>query len=156
MTASLQHVNEPTSNTDREVAARFEPKSLRTYTPSQAVLAHSAGVYHFTPEGRRLFDFSSGVLVANLGHNPRRWMHRFAGYMGWSAAPWDQPARDGGPAADYFEAVTLTAYNAVTAVEVQASRRLADLLQGQPGGHRLQQVMWAASGSEAVQKALWA
>jgi 4-aminobutyrate aminotransferase-like enzyme len=29
------------------------------------------------------------------------------------------------------------------------------LLQGQPGGSRLQQAMWAASGSEAIQKALW-
>ena len=51
---------------------RFEPKALRTYTPTQAVLARSAGVYHWTPEGRRLYDFTSGVLVANLGHNPRR------------------------------------------------------------------------------------
>src|SRR5260221_3119211 len=31
---------------------------------SQAVIAGSAGVFHWTPEGRKLFDFSSGVLVA--------------------------------------------------------------------------------------------
>ena len=30
------------------------------------------------------------------------------------------------------------------------------MLLGKPGGKRLQQVMWAASGSEAIQKALWA
>jgi 4-aminobutyrate aminotransferase-like enzyme len=30
------------------------------------------------------------------------------------------------------------------------------LLQSRPGGRRLEQVLWAASGSEAIQKALWA
>ena len=30
------------------------------------------------------------------------------------------------------------------------------MLQGRPGGKRLEQVLWAASGSEAIQKALWA
>src|SRR5205085_8914296 len=29
-------------------------------------------------------------------------------------------------------------------------------MRGRPGGRRMEQVMWAASGSEAVQKALWA
>jgi 4-aminobutyrate aminotransferase-like enzyme len=148
MTAPLQHANETTSNTDRELAARFEPKSLRTFTPSQAVLAKSAGIYHWTPEGRKLFDFSSGVLVANLGHNPSAWMEKFVGYMGWTEMPWKQ--------AGYFNALPLTAYNAITPIETQASKRLADLLNGRPGGKRLQQVMWAASGSEAIQKALWA
>jgi 4-aminobutyrate aminotransferase-like enzyme len=50
----------------------------------------------------------------------------------------------------------MTAYNAVTGVESEASRRLAGVLQSRPGGARLEHVMWAASGSEAVQKALWA
>jgi 4-aminobutyrate aminotransferase-like enzyme len=44
----------------------------------------------------------------------------------------------------------------VTPVEIEASRRLVDLLHGRPGGGRMEQVMWAASGSEAIQKALWA
>jgi 4-aminobutyrate aminotransferase-like enzyme len=149
MSAHIHHANETASNTERDTAALFEPKSLRTYTPSQAVLAKSAGVYHWTPEGRKLFDFSSGVLVANLGHNPTAWMQRFVGYMGWSETPWAR-SRD-----DCFTALPLTAYNAVTPIEAQASKRLADLLQSRPGGKRLQQVMWAASGSEAIQKALW-
>src|SRR5213083_717924 len=88
MAAGVQHPNESSSNTDRDLVARFEPKSLRTFTPSQAVLAKSAGVYHWTPEGRKLFDFTSGVLVANLGHNPSSWMRRFAEYMGWKGEPW--------------------------------------------------------------------
>src|SRR5476651_2442885 len=102
MTASVHHVNETMSNADRDLVTRFEPKSLRTFTPSQAVLAKSAGVYHWTPEGRKLFDFSSGVLVANLGHNPSQWMQRFTGYMGWSGSPW----KGGG---SFFTALPLTA-----------------------------------------------
>ncbi len=117
------------------------------------MLARSAGAYHWTPEGRRLYDFTSGVLVANLGHNPESWMTRFTEYMGWRAyatgkAP---PAPEG-----YFSALPMTAYNALTGVESEASRRLAGVLQDRPGGQRLQHVMWAASGSEAIQKALWA
>ena len=71
MESSLHHANEGTSNEVRDGAAHYEPIALRTYTPTQAVLARSAGIYHWTPEGRRLYDFTSGVLVANLGHNPQ-------------------------------------------------------------------------------------
>lgn len=71
---SIHFQNEPESNSVRDLIAVTEPHSLRTFTPSQAVLAKSAGCFHWTPEGRRLYDFTSGVLVANLGHNPRRWM----------------------------------------------------------------------------------
>ncbi len=166
MTAPLHHPHEPVSNEARDHVARFEPKSLRTYTPTQAVLARSAGVYHWTPEGRRLYDFTSGVLVANLGHNPRPWMKRFSDYMGWPsvgtsslACPSDAEgqARLLVPTEEaFFDALPMTAYNAVTPVETAATRRLVELLQGRPGGKRLEQVMWAASGSEAVQKALWA
>src|ERR671938_404079 len=79
----LQHPNEGESNQTRDLVARIEPRALRTYTPTQAVLARSAGIYHWTPEGRRLYDFTSGVLVANLGHNPVAWMQRFAKSMDW-------------------------------------------------------------------------
>jgi 4-aminobutyrate aminotransferase-like enzyme len=153
MTPPLLHPNEDRSNAVRDGLARYEPRSLRTYTPTQAVLARSAGVFHWTPEGRRLYDFTSGVLVANLGHNPWSWMTRFTEYLGWKAA-----ATGNGQAAPagYFSALPMTAYNAVTPVEIDASRRLVEVLQGRPGGKRLEQVMWAASGSEAIQKALWA
>ncbi len=152
MTAPIQHPREPESNRLRGQVLEAEPRALRTYTPTQAVLARSAGVFHWTSEGRRLYDYSSGVLVSNLGHNPRRWMQRVTQYMGWpnlAAAPANRPEDD------YFEAVTMTAYNAITPVEVESSRRLLKVLQGRPGGDRLQQVMWSASGSEAIQKALW-
>src|SRR4051812_24909190 len=121
-TPALLHADEPNSNQVREGVARFEPRSLRTYTPTQAVLAKSAGVFHWTPEGRRLYDFSSGVLVANLGHNPRSWMQRFTKYMGWNAL-------DSSGSGDYFSALAMTAYNAVTPLEIEASRRLVETLQ---------------------------
>jgi 4-aminobutyrate aminotransferase-like enzyme len=159
MTPPLHHPHESDSNAARDLAARFEPKALRTYTPTQAVLARSAGIYHWTPEGRRLYDFTSGVLVANLGHNVYSWLRRHGDYMGWSKAEWD-PEKDEAAgrlsAAGYFMALPMTAYNAITPAEIEASRRLAELLQSRPGGRRLEQVFWAASGSEAIQKALWA
>jgi 4-aminobutyrate aminotransferase-like enzyme len=153
MTSPLHHPHESPSNAARDQVARLEPRALRTYTPTQAVLARSAGVYHWTPEGRRLYDFTSGVLVANLGHNPEGWMRQFAEYLGWRklATGHSEPAPAG-----FYSALPLTAYNAVTTIETEATRRLVELLQSRPGGRRLEQVLWAASGSEAIQKALWA
>jgi 4-aminobutyrate aminotransferase-like enzyme len=148
MTLPLKHPHEPASNSCRETITRFEPRALRTYTPSLAAIAKSAGVFHWTPEGRQLYDFTSGVLVANLGHNLVSWSRRLAAHMGWPAAS----SAD----TDFFPALPLTAYNALTTVEAEAAQRLITLLQERPGGRRLEQIMWAASGSEAVQKALWA
>ncbi|MBI1901282.1 MAG: aspartate aminotransferase family protein [Planctomycetia bacterium] len=132
--------------------AAVEPAALRTYTPTLAVIAKSAGCYHWTAEGRMLADFSSGVLVANLGHNPTRWWQRVLEYLGLSSA--DGPPQ--GMMEGFTVAAPLTAYNAVTELDVRASERLLALLQSQPGGARCEQVLWAASGSEAIQKALWA
>jgi len=142
--------HEERSNAIRDIIAETEPHSLRTFTPSQAVLAKSAGVFHWTPEGRRFYDYSSGVLVTNLGHNPKRWMNRFTNYLGWTPDVMSS-TEDG-----FFQAVSLTAYNAITELEANASRQLTANLQASPGGSRLDTVIWAASGSEAVQKALWA
>jgi 4-aminobutyrate aminotransferase-like enzyme len=151
MPSVIHHPHEMESDRQRDVIADVEPRSLRTLTPTQAVLARSAGVFHWTPEGRRLYDFSSGVLVANLGHNPVAWTQRFLEHLGWKDDLLGRRQQMG----DFFTAVTLTAYNAITPIESLATRRLTDLLQSRPGGRRLQQVMWAASGSEAIQKALW-
>ena len=145
--AAIQHPGEDRSNDLRRRSAEVEPTALRTFTPSLAVLARSEGCYHWTPEGRKLADFTSGVLVANLGHNPTRWWRRVFAYLGLDALPAESP---------FFSASTLTAYNALTPLEVEASERLVASLGKQPGGARLQQVMWAATGSEAVQKAIWA
>src|SRR5580693_7236035 len=112
MTPPLHHPHERQSNETRDQTARYEPKTLRTFTPTQAVLARSSGVFHWTPEGRRLFDFSSGVLVANLGHNPTSWMKRFVANMGWNEL------NSVGNSA-FFSAVPMNAYNAATPIEIQ-------------------------------------
>lgn len=150
MTNAITFAAEETSNAVREAVSRSEPKAMRTFTPSQAVLARSAGCYHWTPEGRRLYDYTSGVLVSNLGHNPRRWFQRFCGYMNW------QPEHLTEDADGYFEAVPLTAYNAVTPIETLAVERLLASLRRTDHGRNFDMICWAASGSEAVQKALWA
>ncbi len=154
MTAPIHHSRETSSNPIRDRLTQYEPRALRTYTPTQAVLARSAGVFHWTPEGRRLYDLTSGVLVANLGHNPQAWMRRFIQHMNWPAVL--SGGQGDGAKGKFFTALPFTAYNAVTPVEIDATQRLIEVLQGRPGGRRLQQVMWAASGSEAIQKALWA
>lgn len=141
------HTNEPASNECRETLEATEPECLRTKTTSMAVLAKSAGSYHYTPEGRKLADFTSGVLVSNLGHNPRRWWKRVWDLMGLADLEGDE---------GFHSAVTLSSYNAVTPIEMEANRRLLANLQAQPGGARMEQVLWAASGSEAIQKGLWA
>jgi 4-aminobutyrate aminotransferase-like enzyme len=155
MPPPIQHAREPQSNANREVATKLEPHALRTFTPTQAVLASSAGVYHWTADGRRLYDFTSGVLVSNLGHNPAGWMRAYSKYMNWPGAESTAPQPAGVPKG-YFAAVPMTAYNAITPVEVEANKRLLALLRGSVGGGRMEQVMWAASGSEAIQKAIWA
>jgi 4-aminobutyrate aminotransferase-like enzyme len=141
------HPGESQSNDLRQRLTGSEPLALRTYTPSMAFLDRSAGAYHWTPEGRKLADFSSGVLVANLGHNPTRWWRRVLTYLGL------QNLDDAG---DFVEALPLTAYNAATELELTACERLLDNMRQQAGGGRMEQILWAASGSEAIQKALWA
>src|SRR5438105_15780472 len=106
------HEREPKSAAQRDLVARYEPKAQRTYTPTHAVLARSAGIYHWTPEGRRLYDFTSGVLVTNLGHNPRSWMRRFTDYMAAGQTPWGQDGAEGNGQpvpAGYFSALPFTA-----------------------------------------------
>lgn len=143
------HPGEVHSNRLRESIDASEPRSQRTFTPSLAVISHSAGIYHWTADNRRLYDFTSGVLVANLGHNSRSWQRRFESYLGWKQRDHDDHGR-------YFHAAPMSAYNALTPAEADASRRLIELLRGTPFGSRMERVLWAASGSEAIQKSLWA
>lgn len=149
MSEPIWHDGEASSNRWRAELARVEPVAQRTYTPSLAVIERSAGIYHWTPEGRKLADFSSGVLVSNLGHNPRAWLAGLLRYMEWSTSS----------AADvdgYARVPPLTAYNAVTPLEVEAAKRLLASLRAHPEGTRLERVLWSASGSEGIQKAIWA
>ncbi|QDT73872.1 aminotransferase class III-fold pyridoxal phosphate-dependent enzyme [Lacipirellula limnantheis] len=150
---------EPESDATRRAIAHAEPRALRTYTPTLAVIERSAGSYHYTAEGAKLADFTSGVLVANLGHNPIRWWRRVHEYLGHPPTVVAGASDDGSgerlaAESDFFAAAPLTAYNAITPLEAEACRRLTASLQSLPGGRRLEQVVWAASGSEGVIKAL--
>ncbi len=144
--ATIKHQGEAQSNAARASLARVEPRAQRTYTPSLAVIARSEGCYHYTPEGRKLADFTSGVLVANLGHNPPRWWRGVMEYLGCTNS--DEPRRRITPS------VPLTTYNAVTPLEIAASERLLASLRSQPGGARMERILWSASGSEGVIKAV--
>src|SRR5437870_13379500 len=126
MKTIVHHAGESASNRLREQMAQLEPAAQRTYTPTQAVLARSAGIYHWTAGGRRLYDFTSGVLVANLGHNPTAWMKRFVHYMDWPLVLGESKSSDKDRRevpAGFFAALPMTAYNAVTSVETAASQR---------------------------------
>lgn len=158
---AVQHLKrrEPESDATRRAIAQAEPRALRTYTPTLAVIERSAGCYHYTADGVKLADFTSGVLVANLGHNPTRWWRRVHQYLGHgpelfgSELP-DSDAATTNSSRSFFASAPLTAYNAVTPLEAEACRRLLASLQALPGGNRLEQVVWSASGSEGVIKAL--
>lgn len=170
----IQHPGENQSNAVRADLVSSEPRCQRTFTPSQMVIERSSGVFHWTPEGRRLYDFTSGVLVSNLGHNPCSWMERFFDHMGYKNLPVEgkRCTKDCPPSATpglnscssesgkgcpgFFSAAPMTSYNAMTPIENKANRKLLDLMQSRPGGKRMEQILWAASGSEAIQKALWA
>lgn len=155
----IQHLNENLGNADRRNLHFLETKCLRTFTPTQAVLQKSAGIFHWTPDGKKLFDFTSGVLVSNLGHNPIGWTERFLELMCWNHIPKSSPSFGddfGTTGFQSFQATPLTAYNAITPVEVRASEMVKEICAFRPGGKRLERVIWAASGSEAVVKALWA
>ncbi len=144
----IEHAGDNVSNEVRRRITTAEPKSLRTPTRSLAVISQSAGSYHWTPEGHKLADFASGVLVANLGHNPASWWRRVLQLLEVSDLS-DQSS-------EFIKAAPLTAYNAATALEADACERLLASLRSQTGGDHMEQVLWAASGSEAIQKGLWA
>ena len=157
MTAPLHHPHETSSNAIRDQLPQFEPRALRTYTPTQAVLARSAGVFHWTPEGRQLYDFTSGVLVANLGHNPESLDAATSPTHGLASRRFRLRQTGRWTGSEYFAALPMTAYNAVTPRRDRGhaaawSRRC----KAGPAASGCEQVLWAASGSEAIQKALWA
>ena len=90
------------------------------------------------------------MLVANLGHNPTRWWQRVLEYLGL-----DRCRRR--RAANSFPAVDAHRYNALTPLEVAGLRAAGrQPAQRSRAAARMEQVLWAATGSEAMQKAIWA
>lgn len=127
----IHHEDEPRANVVRTKLSNAVGRGQTTYTPTQIVVSKAKGRYLWTLDGRKLLDFTSGVLVQNLGyHHPK-----FEKY--WSA---------------YRKNLPRNAYNMVTEVFADASARLIKSMQNNPNA---QKMLWAASGSEAIQKAMW-
>ncbi|GIX06867.1 MAG: aspartate aminotransferase family protein [Candidatus Poribacteria bacterium] len=122
---------EPVANRYRERLDRHVAFGHKTYTPTQLVVRRAEGCWLESVEGQRLLDFSSGVLVANLGHN----------HPGFEAAY-----------ARYTDGVPRNCYNAISPLEVEAAERLVCNLNHP----KLQKVLWADSGSAGIIKAIWA
>ena len=131
MAAPIQHDGEPRANAIRARLDAVAGRGLRTYTPTQIVVESAHGCTLRTADGRELIDFTSGVLVSNLGYAHPRFEDRYR---------------------HYCAQLPRNAYNMVTEVEVQASERLIRALNLP----KAQKVLWAASGSEGIQKAMWA
>lgn len=127
---SIQHEHEPLANAIRQRLDSINGTGQRTFTPTLATIAKANGVRLWTMDGLELIDFASGVLVANLGHNHPLFEDRYR---------------------QYCAGLPRTSYNALTEIEVEAGERLVRAMS-MPNA---QKVLWAASGSEGVQKAMW-
>ncbi|MCC6794675.1 MAG: aspartate aminotransferase family protein [Candidatus Hydrogenedentes bacterium] len=130
MTQSIQHENEPRANALRARLDTINGIGQRTYTPTQIVVSRARGVRLWTVDGVELIDFTSGVLVSNLGHNHPLFEERYS---------------------HYCAELPRTSYNALTEIEVEAAERLVKCMN-MSGPRKL---LWAASGSEGIQKAMW-
>ena len=127
----IEHENEPKGNLIRKGVAEYIGPGQNTYTPTQLAVAKAKGCWLWTEDGRKLIDLTSGVLVQNLGYQHPK----FEKY--W---------------ATYKKGLPLNPYNMVSKVLVEASRRLIKSMNANPNA---QKILWAASGSEGIQKAMW-
>jgi 4-aminobutyrate aminotransferase-like enzyme len=130
MNASIQHEGEPKANAIRRRLDKAVGRGLRTYTPTQLVVQKAKGCHLWTVDGRKLIDFTSGVLVVNLGHAHPEFERLYKRYAA---------------------GLPRNAYNMVAPIEIEAAERLIKSM----GHARAQKVLWAASGSEGIQKAMW-
>lgn len=128
---NIKQDGEPKGNKIRKQWADTIGTGQSTYTPTQAVIEKAKGRYLYTVDGRRLIDFTSGVLVQNLGYAHPAFEKYFKKYKK------DLPRN---------------AYNMMTSIQVEASTRLIKTMKNNP---QAQKMLWAASGSEAIQKAMW-
>lgn len=128
---TIEHNNEPLGNEVRRRSDAIIGKGQGTFTPSLAVVNKALGCRLWTIDGLELIDFTSGVLVTNLGH----------------AHPLFESLQ-----AEYARFLPRSSYNMLTTVEVRAAERLI----ASAGFPKAERVLYAASGSEGIQKAMWA
>ncbi|MGC8846705.1 MAG: aminotransferase class III-fold pyridoxal phosphate-dependent enzyme, partial [Candidatus Hydrogenedens sp.] len=127
---AILHPNENKGNYYRDLWTRYVGRGQQTYTPSQIVVDRAQGVYLWTVDGRRLIDFTSGVLVSNLGYAHPKFETKFN---------------------EYYKRLPRNTYNMISPVQVESSKRLIESF----GYSKAQKILWAASGSEGIQKAMW-
>ncbi|HOC68145.1 MAG: 4-aminobutyrate aminotransferase GabT [Candidatus Hydrogenedentes bacterium ADurb.Bin101] len=127
----IKHEHEPRGNAIRHEVATYIGLGQNTYTPTQVAVAKAKGCHLWTVDGRKLVDFTSGVLVQNLGYRHPKFEKYWASY------------RNGLP---------VNAYNMVSHVFAKASKCLIKSMKTNPNA---QKILWAASGSEGIQKAMW-
>lgn len=127
----IEHPDEPLGNAMRKAINTYVGHGQSTYTPTQMVVKKAKDRYLWTTDGRKLVDFTSGVLVQNLGYAHRKFEKYFAAYC---------------------KGLPRNAYNMITPVQVEASRRLLKSMKSNP---KAEKMLWAASGSEGIQKAMW-
>lgn len=127
---SIEHRQEPEGNALRAAYTGVTGRGQMTYTPTQLVVARAKGCWLQTVDGRKLLDFASGVLVANLGHAHPAFEKRLRRY-----------ARH----------LPRNAYNLITPVQVLAAQRIIASMRAPFA----EMILWAASGSEGIQKAMW-
>lgn len=130
MSVLVQHDGEPQGNALRQCLNKTVGRGQRTYTPSLVAVAKAKGCHLWTADGRKLIDFASGVLVTNLGHGHAAFERRYRAYS---------------------RGLPRNAYNMVTPIEVEAAERLLASMNYP----KAQKVLWGASGSEGIQKAMW-
>jgi len=128
---SIQHPDEPKGNAIRGRLDKCVGRGQRTYTPSQLAVEKAKGCHMWTVDGRKLIDFTSGVLVVNLGYAHAGFERLYKKYLA---------------------GLPRSSYNMVAPVEVEAAERLIKSMKSP----KAQKILWAASGSEGIQKAMWA
>ncbi len=126
----IEHQDEKKGNAIRHRYGMVVGRGQSTWTPTQAVITKAKGDWLETADGRRLIDFSSGVLVSNLGYaHPGFEKH------------WKR----------YCKGLPRNAYNLITEIQTEAAERLVKSMK-RPFAEK---TLWAASGSEGIQKAMW-
>lgn len=126
---SIEHQGEPRGNGIREAYEHYVGPAQQTYTPTQVVIKKAKGRKLTTVDGRKLYDFAAGVLVSNLGYKHKGFKKRYK---------------------EYIQGLPRNAYNLIAPIQVEASRRLVESVGG-----KAEMLLWAASGSEGIQKAIW-
>ena len=125
MTLEKRKIPGPGSAELLEVSREYEPPCMADQVP--VVWDHGEGVWVWDVDGNRFLDFTSGVLVTNLGHSHPHHVERIR----------EQAGR------------LMNCYSFPTPERVTLSKRLTDLLPG-----NIDQTFLLTTGAEATEAAL--